>query len=376
MAKVLIVGSGPGALEACLALSRSEHLPDLEIALISPQREYVYRPNIVVEPFGGQEPARYLVGEIIAAEGVQQWLGTIERIDPEAKKAFSPEGDEFEFDAVIVATGTALSAELPEPAITFGAPQAMDDFKALVSEVDAGALRNVVFTAGPGHFWSLPLYELALMTASRAEQQSNTQIAVAVVSPEREPMQLFGAENSARVRALAGELGVALHLGATVSTWDGRTMILDDGASYPVDRIFAMPRLTGRPIDGLPLVDEEFIPVDRHQQVLGPDGPLSGVYAVGDATDFPAKQGGLASDEADAAVAAIEAELGGGPVPAPFSGEIQAILLTDQHRMIMRAVIGEDGSSSSLPAPELDGPEQKIHSRLLGERLREIDAQH
>lgn len=373
MAKVLIVGSGPGALEACLALSRSEHLPDLEISLISPQTEFVYRPNVVVEPFGGQEPSRYNVGEIIAGSNTQQWLGTIDRVDPGAKKAWSPEGDEFDFDAIIIATGTEQRADLPEPAITFGGPAAMDEFKALVADVDAGVVHNIVFTAAEGRFWSLPLYELALMTASRAESQSVSQISVSIITPEHEPLQVFGSENAARVLSLLTQFGVTVQLESAVSLWDGHTLVTADGENHQVDRVFAMPKLFGRAPNGLPRVDDGFVPVDHHQQVLGPDGPLAGIYAVGDVTNFPIKQGGLASEEADVAVAAIEAELAGGPVPAPFSGEIQAILLTAETRMVMRARIGEDGSES-LPTPELDGPEQKIYSRLLGDRLRELDA--
>ena len=115
--RVLIAGSGPGALEAALALSRSEHLT-AEITLISPQTELHYRPNIVMEPFGVPETARYSVAEIISHPGVQQWKGTIERIDAPAGRAFTPEGDEFEFDAAIVATGAAPQTILPPPAIS------------------------------------------------------------------------------------------------------------------------------------------------------------------------------------------------------------------------------------------------------------------
>ena len=48
------------------------------------------------------------------------------------------------------------------------------------------------------------------------------------------------------------------------------------------------------------------MPVDEHAAVAG----LEDVYAVGDATSFPIKQGGLATQQADAAAAAIAAAAG------------------------------------------------------------------
>jgi sulfide:quinone oxidoreductase len=369
--KILIVGSGPGALEATLALSASEYLPNAEISLISPQTEFVYRPNLVMEPFGVVNIARYSVGEIIAAEGVQQWLGTIDRIDAAAGKAWSPEDDEFEFDALIVATGTASNVELPAPAVTFGTPGSMDHLKELVHEIDAGAVRNVVFVAPEGPRWSLPVYELATMTAERAEHQANQQIAVAVVTPERGPLDIFGLANSEAIERLADELGVIVHTNATVLDWDGRTMTLANGAEYPVDRLFAMPRLSGIAPSGLPQDEHGFLPVDEFQRVLGGDAPLPGIFAVGDVTNFPLKQGGLATEAADTAVDAIEVQFGSREASEPFPREIEAILLTAGRRIPMRARVDADGSKV-IPIEDLTGPQQKIRSRFLADRLSQI----
>ena len=49
-----------------------------------------------------------------------------------------------------------------------------------------------------------------------------------------------------------------------------------------------------------------FVPVDAHGRVRG----LRGVYAAGDGTNFPIKQGGLATQQADAVAEAIAAEVG------------------------------------------------------------------
>lgn len=365
--KVLVAGSGPGALEATLALSENSSL-DAEISLISPQAEFLYRPNLVMEPFGVTETARYSVGEIIAHERVQQWLGAIDRVDAEGGKAYSPEGDEFEFDALILATGARPASWLGEPAITMGTEGSMDALKQLVAEIDAGAIRNVVFTRPDGPTYSLPMYELALMTADRAARQSQQQIAVGVTSPEQAPLDCFGAEHAGAVAALCRELGVVLRLGESIIAYDGARATFADGSQLDVDRLVSMPSLVPSVPQGIPVDSEGFISVGVGQLVAG----TTSVYAVGDVTNFPIKQGGLASQEADAAAAAIERQLGFGGPPEQEGLVIEATLLTTNRRLPLRAKIDGDVNVQSLPAEAIDGPSQKIYSRLLPERLRQI----
>lgn len=364
--EILIAGSGPGALEATLGLSRSEYL-DATIALISPQIEFHYRPNMVMEPFGVAKTAKYAVAEVIRHPNVTQWKGTLERVDAEAGRAYSPEGDEFNFDALVIATGTETHADLPSPVVTFGDPGSLEKLKDIVGEIETGAVRNVLFSAPPGPTWHLPLYEFALMCADRAEHQSGQQIVISIATPESAPLDVFGAENSASVSQMCAELGVVVYTDVTLETYDGTTAQLSDGSRYPIDRVFAMPRVTGRAPEGVPTNDAGFVHVDDNELVQG----TSNAYAVGDVTDFRVKQGGLASAQADAAISAIETALGTREVAEPFGREIEALLLTADRRLAMRARIGDE-SSQSLAVEQPTGPTQKIYSRLLSERLREI----
>ncbi|MGH2958586.1 MAG: FAD-dependent oxidoreductase, partial [Solirubrobacterales bacterium] len=364
--EILIAGSGPGALEATLGLSASEYL-DAKIALISPQLEFQYRPNLVMEPFGVTTTAKYAVAEVIRHPDVTQWSGTLERIDTAASKAYSPEGDEFDFDALIIATGTETHADLNEPVVTFGKPGSLEKLKEIVAAIDAGSVHSVLFTAPPGPTWQLPLYEFALMCAERAERQSGQQIVISIATPEADPLDVFGAENSATVLRLCADFGVVLHTDTTVEAFDGTTAHLSDGTSQAVDRVFAMPRLTGRAPEGIPTDEDGFIHVDDNQLIAG----TTNVYAVGDVTDFRVKQGGLASMQADAAICAIESTLGGREAAEPFVHEIDAILLAADRRVAMRARIGNE-TSQSIAIEQPTGPVQKIQSRLLSERLREI----
>lgn len=367
--KILIAGSGPGALEAALSLGSGEYF-ECEITLISPQLEFAYRPNLVMQPFGVKPPALYRVADVIGGLPVTQYQGTIERVEAQNKHAYSPEGDVFEFDAMIVATGTSPEAGLPDPTVTVTAPRSTEKLAELIAGIDSSQIDRVIFTAADaGHTWQLPMYEIALMAADRGSRNRNQQPVIMVASPEREPLEVFGPAHSRGVRALADELGVDLLLEDHVTAFDGRSAATLGGERLECDAVVALPKLRGRVPQGLPSNDNGFIPVDRHQRVADVDG----LYAIGDVTDFAVKQGGLASAQADAAVRAIAASFGELDDPAPFDPVIEATLMTASHRVELRARIGPDGSES-LPAEPTDAPSKKIHSRLLSARLDAISA--
>ena len=62
-----------------------------------------------------------------------------------------------------------------------------------------------------------------------------------------------------------------------------------------------------------------------------------GVYAAGDATTFPIKQGGLATQQADAAAEAVAADLGLRTTAEPFRPVLRGLLLTGGAPLYLRA---------------------------------------
>ena len=126
------------------------------------------------------------------------------------------------------------------------------------------------------------------------------------MTPEEEPLQLFGSAASAAARELLHERGITFHPHAyATEVRDGQLHLVPD-AAIAVDRVVALPRLFGRPIDGIPHTRDGFIVVDQQGRVAG----FRDVFAVGDVTTFPVKQGGIAAQQADAAAEAIAADLG------------------------------------------------------------------
>jgi sulfide:quinone oxidoreductase len=128
--------------------------------------------------------------------------------------------------------------------------------------------------------------------------------------------------------------------------------------------VVALPRLYVPPIDGVPQTDEGFVPVDAHCRVAG----LSRVWAAGDVTSFPVKQGGLAAQQADAAASAIAALAGAEVEPQPFRPVLRGALLTGHAPLYLRA--DPVGGSDSRAAPAaLWWPPSKIAGRLLAPYL-------
>jgi sulfide:quinone oxidoreductase len=123
--------------------------------------------------------------------------------------------------------------------------------------------------------------------------------------------------------------------------------------------------VVGRRIEGLPHDAEDFIVVDEHARVEG----LPAVYAAGDITSLPVKQGGLAARQADAAADAILAALGVPISPRPFQPLIQGVLFTDRDPAYLQAPLGEATEAADPRSFSLWWPPSKIAGRHLSPYL-------
>jgi sulfide:quinone oxidoreductase len=127
------------------------------------------------------------------------------------------------------------------------------------------------------------------------------------------------------------------------------------------ERIVALPRLEGRPIDGIPQDEHGFIAIDRNCAVRG----VPGVYAAGDGTDFPVKLGGLAAEMADAAAEHIAARAGADIEPQPFVPVLRGKLLTGGAPRSIRGAEGQSDAADHV----LWWPPAKVAARHLAPAL-------
>jgi sulfide:quinone oxidoreductase len=157
---------------------------------------------------------------------------------------------------------------------------------------------------------------------SSATKDSN--VSLSIVTPESAPLEEFGPTASASVTRLLGQRGIALYTKSEVATIERRTVQTSGGALIPSAVTVALPVIRARTIDGVPTNASGFVTVDAYCRVSG----SLDVFAAGDCTNGPVKQGGLAAQQADTAAAGIAALAGARISPEPFQPELQAVLLT------------------------------------------------
>ncbi|MGX6450263.1 FAD-dependent oxidoreductase, partial [Patulibacter sp. S7RM1-6] len=155
----------------------------------------------------------------------------------------------------------------------------------------------------PGVGWTLPAYEIALLLAHAAPDGATR---VTVLTAEDAPLQAFGDAAGDPIRALLRRRGIDLRTSCPPETVDGGTLPVPLGDPVPLDAVVALARPQGPAIGGLPRDRAGFVPVDARGRVLGEQD----AWAVGDVTDRPVKQGGLAIQQADVAAADVLRHLG------------------------------------------------------------------
>jgi sulfide:quinone oxidoreductase len=360
--RVLIAGGGVAAAEALLAL-RDLAGDHVEIELLAPEPDFVYRPLAVVAPFDLGEAPRFALAPIVSEFGASHRLSALAEVKPNRRVAITSEGEELPYDVLVVATGAEAEEALPG-ALTYRGSEDGRTFAELLDEIERGDAAEVVFAVPRGVSWPLPLYELALITAGRLAAWGSV-ARLTFVTPEEAPLALFGRQASEAVGELLRSRGIDVRTFTyPVEFTCGVLSVVPEGV-IRADRVVALPRLRGRPPVGLPRDADGFLPVDAHGLVRG----LSDVYAAGDATAFPVKQGGIAAQQADAVAEAIAAHIGGFGAPdepAPFRPVLRGVLLTGEGARYMRAeVTGGRGERSEVSTEMLWCPEGKIAARYL-----------
>jgi sulfide:quinone oxidoreductase len=359
--RVLIAGGGVAALEAALAL-RDLGGERLQIELRSPRNDFVYRPFAVGEPYGAASVVRYDLHELAERIGVSFGLGGIFSVDTDARQAIARDGEQIPYDYLLVACGARMLWAVPGAATFWGVADE-GGVSGIVRKLRTGALRDVVFTMPGGQSWGLPLYELALFGAAVLAKSGIEDARLTVVTPEDAPLGLFGGAVSEQMADLLGERGIGLIACTHPVAFEHGWLSVAPGESIETEAVISLPRLEGRRIDGLPADSDGFLLVDEHGRVAG----ARHVFAAGDVTAFPIKQGGIATQEADAAAEAIAAEAGCEIEPAPFEPVLRGVLWTgSEPRYLYGMPSGGHGEVSKLSSeplwPESDG---KIVGRYL-----------
>ena len=355
--RIVVVGGGVGAVEAMLAL-RDLGEGAFDLTLIAPDERFVLKALSTAEPFALGRSEVGLLTDIAAELGAQLRRGSVTAVDPEARVVHCSDDAQVPYDVLILSPGARRRAAFPT-GITFGLgdPTALNG---LLADLEQGYTRSVAYVVPTGITWALPLYELALMTATQVRGMGIENVQLSFVTPEPEPLAVFGAEAGDAIRELFEEAGITLYCGADPAVGRDRVHLVGTDEEIEVERVISLPRLEGPRIPGVPANAEGFIPVDGFSRVLG----LTDVYAIGDASDLPVKQGGLACQQADVAAAHIAHAAGANVDAQPLAPVLRGKLLTGRASRFLRRDLGADYDRQDTEP--LWWPPAKVVGRYLG----------
>jgi sulfide:quinone oxidoreductase len=352
-AEVLIVGGGVAALETLMAL-RDLAGDRVRVTLVAGEPDFVYRPMAVAEPFGFGEARRYPLRRVVEDFGAGLVQASVAAVDAPARRVVLRSGDTLGYDTLVLAPGARMLPAF-EAALTFSGPGSAAAMRTLLDDLEEGRARRIAFVAPTITGWTLPLYELALLTARHARNRG-LQPELALVTPEPRPLALFGDRASTAVAEMLVAAGIEFTGASHVEPVEDGVRVLPSGRILSAARLVALPLVRGPELDGVPSEpDFGFVPVDRHGRVDG----LDGVYAAGDATNYPVKQGGLAAQQADAVAEHVAARHGARLEPSPFRPVLRGMLFAGGPDRYLRA--GDD----AVAAQPLWWPPTKIAGRYL-----------
>jgi sulfide:quinone oxidoreductase len=368
--RVLIAGGGVAALETLLAL-RALAPEQVEVTVLAPNAELVYRPMTVREPFSYAQANRYAIAPIVAGAGAELIAEELAWVDPQQQIAHTSSEQQLGYDALVLALG-ARARPRYEHAITIDDRKLDETMHGLIQDVEEGYVKSLAFVSPGRMAWPFPLYELALMTAGRAYDM-DVDVAITLVTPEDSPLAIFGATASQAVAELLARAQIEVITSAYAEVpRAGEIVVNPGGRVLHVSRVVALPELYGPGVRGIPLSEHGFYRIDVHGELV--DCPH--VYAAGDATEFPVKFGGIAAQQADALAETIAARAGAPVSPDPFHPVIHGILLTaDKPRYLTARITGGQGFSSEISETPTISPTAKIAAKYLGPYLDRLDQQ-
>ena len=167
----MIVGGGVAGLEALLALH------DLagdraQLTLVAPEPDFLYKPLLVEEPFDLGPAERHELAPLAEEKGARFVLDSVVSVDTGGHAVELGEGSKLEYDHLLVCAGGRYKPAF-DHVTTF--PFGPEPYNAdTVLDRAASKDHRMAFVLPHGVTWSLPLYEIALMTQRRAWSGART----------------------------------------------------------------------------------------------------------------------------------------------------------------------------------------------------------
>lgn len=279
--RIVIIGGGAAGFSAAEMLRRRGY--DGSLTLLSADTDAPYdRPNLSKDYLAGTAPEDWIPMKppaFYADHDIDLRLGfEVARLNLATGVAVGTNGERVGYDALLLAMGA-------EPIRLKTAGFERDNVYVLRSLADARAI--IAASHGARRVVVIGASFIGLEAAASLRARG---LEVHIVAPEATPLaRILGQDLGAFVRDLHEGHGVHFHLGATAAAFDGKAVILADGARLEADLVVqgvgVRPRLQ-LAIDAGLTVDHGVI-VDRQMRTSHPD-----VYAAGDIARYPGAASG------------------------------------------------------------------------------------
>jgi sulfide:quinone oxidoreductase len=334
--RVLVVGGGFAAAETVLAL-RAYARDRVDIELVAPESRFFFRPAATAAPFTDVAVQSFELAALAEQTGTTLLRDRVEAVAPSVKRIRLASGAQRGYDMLVLTLGARARAAVPG-AVTFRDQRDVAQLQRIVQELRSGALDALALTVPAGVSWTLPVYELALLAAAEVKRL-RLDTTISLVTPEPAALAVFGANISAPVEAMLAAKDVRLICATIPRDVDRRGLRLIDGGQILANRVIAAPALVGQPVTGVPTDSNGFVPTGPRGRVEG----LEDVYAAGDTTTSPVKQGGLATQQADMIAAVIARRAGASPPTPPLTPVLRAQLFGAPEPIFLEATLDERG---------------------------------
>ncbi|MGZ6682430.1 MAG: FAD-dependent oxidoreductase, partial [Solirubrobacteraceae bacterium] len=168
--RIVVAGGGVAGLEACLALRSFLGETDLSIELLCRDERFEYRPLAVLEPFDGAPAWSMELERFAADQDVRLVRDSLVAVEPDRHEAVTAHSGRLPYDALLVCVGARTVRALPG-AISFRGSRDAAAVRAALDAMQPGDDATIAFAIPFGAFWTLPLYELAILSAARLRER-------------------------------------------------------------------------------------------------------------------------------------------------------------------------------------------------------------
>jgi sulfide:quinone oxidoreductase len=344
MKHIVILGAGTAGTMMAHTLSRS--LPDREwrISVLDRDDVHVYQPGLLLVPFGDYRPDEVIQPRRpLLPTGVTLNLSGIERIDSRMQKVHAGDGEVFNYDFLILATGTRIVPEETEGLTGEGWFRDAFDFytlegaAALAERLDGFEKGRLVVNVAdmPIKCPVAPLEFVFLADAYFTRRGLRDQVDIVFATP------LDGAFTKPRASAALGDLltrrGIGVVTDFVLESVDGaaKKMASYDGQTLDYDLLVSVPLHRGAEVVSKSGLGDEsgFFPTDPRTLVARNH---ERIFALGDATDCPtSKAGSVAHFQAEVLTENIRRVIAGrAPLPE-FDGHANCFIETGHEKALL-----------------------------------------